>query len=558
MASSTAILRRSSLQDPGALDTIIEETKIGSNSEVSIIKYLKKQFLGKGGFARVYEFECLSNKKKYASKIIPKSSLIKERRKQKLMSEIKIHRSLNHTNIVDFEHFFEDNDNVYILLELCTNQTMTELIRRRKRLTELEVQSYMIQIISGLNYLHSKKVIHRDLKIGNLFITEKMGIKIGDFGLAAKLDFEGEKKRTVCGTPNYIAPEVLDGQAGHSYEVDVWSLGVILYTLLIGKPPFETSEVKKTYDLIKRNAYSFPDYPNISKEAKSLITQILKLDPKRRPTLSEILKHEFFYTNTSIPKLLPVSTLAVPPSEAYIKKYNRLPYYLPPQSSSETMPVQYQFSPRKTITFNTEKPGKINNSLEIDLISPVYVKKWIDYSSKYGLGYLLSNGDAGAYFNDSSKIILHPNSNTFHYIERTNNKNDTPLVYNILEYPESLHKKFTLLQRFKSYLESEPGTLSVETGTESALNYIKKWVRTKRAILFKFITKDVQVIFQDQTEVILSNQEKILTYANKEKHRTILPMNKALLSPDPEIGKRIKYTRDILNYMMTAKPMQSP
>jgi len=92
--------------------------------------------------------------------------------------------------------------------------------------------------------MQSHRVVHRDLKLGNLFLTDKMQVKVGDLGLAAKLDFEGEKRRTVCGTPNYIAPEVLDSTTGHSYEVDVWSFGVILYALIIGRPPFETPDVK--------------------------------------------------------------------------------------------------------------------------------------------------------------------------------------------------------------------------------------------------------------------------------------------------------------------------
>ena len=97
-------------------------------------------------------------------------------------------------------------------------------------------------ILLALKYLQSNRVIHRDLKLGNLFLNDKMEIKLGDFGLATKLDFEGERKRTICGTPNYIAPEIIDGKNGHSYEVDVWSLGVIMYALLVGKPPFETPE----------------------------------------------------------------------------------------------------------------------------------------------------------------------------------------------------------------------------------------------------------------------------------------------------------------------------
>ena len=92
-----------------------------------------------------------------------------------------------------------------------------------------------MQIVNALKYLQANKIIHRDLKLGNVFLGDNMTLKIGDFGLATKLDFDGEKKKTICGTPNYIAPEILESQDGHSYEVDMWSLGVIIYTLLIGK-----------------------------------------------------------------------------------------------------------------------------------------------------------------------------------------------------------------------------------------------------------------------------------------------------------------------------------
>ena len=112
-----------------------------------------------------------------------------------------------------------------------------------------------------------------------------MEVRLGDFGLATKLEFEGEKKRTICGTPNYIAPEILEGKVGHSYEVDIWSLGVIIYTLLIGKPPFETPDVKTTYKKIRMNSYSFPEHVVVSESAKNLITKILVLDPSKRPTI---------------------------------------------------------------------------------------------------------------------------------------------------------------------------------------------------------------------------------------------------------------------------------
>ena len=228
--------------DPGT--SVVEEKIIKVTGDVQTRKYFKGRLLGKGGFAKCYEFTCSENKKIFAAKVVAKSGLVKSRAKQKLISEIKIHKSLHHPQIVAFEHYFEDTENVYILLEMCQHQTLNELLKRRKRLTEIEVQCYIVQLIKALKYLHSHRVIHRDLKLGNLFLTEKMELKVGDFGLATKLDFEGERKRTVCGTPNYIAPEILDGKTGHSYEVDIWSLGVIIYTLIIGKPPFETRDVR--------------------------------------------------------------------------------------------------------------------------------------------------------------------------------------------------------------------------------------------------------------------------------------------------------------------------
>lgn len=233
----------------------------------------------------MYEITSLETKKVYAAKIIQKSTLTKSRSKQKLVSEIKIHKNLSHQNVVKFEHVFEDKENVYILLELCNNQTTNELIRRRKRLTELEIKCYLMQILNGIAYLHQNKVIHRDLKLGNLFLNDHMEVKLGDYGLATKLEFDGERKRTICGTPNYIAPEILEGKTGHSYEVDFWSVGVIVYTMLVGKPPFETTDVKTTYRRIRSCQYSWPDNIVISPAARSLVTKILQTNPLLRPTL---------------------------------------------------------------------------------------------------------------------------------------------------------------------------------------------------------------------------------------------------------------------------------
>jgi len=158
------------------------------------------------------------------------------------------------------------------------------LIKRRRRLTDLEAQCYTYQILQALKYLHSNKIIHRDLKLGNLFLSDKMEMKLGDFGLAAKLEFDSEKRHTVCGTPNYIAPEILENKGGHSYAVDIWSLGVIIYTLTVGKPPFETPDVKSTYKKIKMCAYSFPEHIPLTDSVKDIVSKIFCLDPSKRLT----------------------------------------------------------------------------------------------------------------------------------------------------------------------------------------------------------------------------------------------------------------------------------
>ena len=540
---------------------VINEKIIKITGETEIVKYLKGTFLGRGGFAKCYIFQNLNTNKITAAKIIAKSSLGKSREKQKLINEIKIHKALHHNNIVNFEHYFEDNDNVFLLLELCSNKSLNELLKRRKVLTELEVQVYVLQIIKALKYLHNHRIIHRDLKLSNLFLSENMELKVGDFGLATKLDFEGEKKRTVCGTPNYIAPEILDGKFGYSFEVDIWSLGVIIYTLIIGKPPFETDNVKETYKKIKLNKYSFPINAVISDYAKNLITDILVTDPSKRPTLDDILESDFFYMGISLPKTLNVSTLSVPPTLDYIKQY------IPNVGENGIVnKVASNFKIKKNFNLTCMSPegtARLLNDNDIENnnnnVNPsdVYVVKWVDYSSKYGLGYLLSNHNVGIYFNDLSKILCNPKGTNFLFVER--NPNDrieliTPHFFNE-DFNKEINKKVTLLNHFKKYLLEEENE-NIQTNEKYNINeknyvYVKKWMRTKQAILFRLSNKIIQVCFLDTTEIILKSDTKQITYINKKNERKNYSYNSALESEDHEMNKRLKYTKEMLAYILS-------
>ena len=273
---------------------IIEQTKRDASGRTTVKRWRKGSLLGKGAFAKCYRVTDLAVNTDWACKILQKSSLTKQRHVQKLQSEIKIHRSIFHKNVVRFEDVFEDEESVYIIMEFCPNQTMLDLVKREKRLTEADTRRYMLQTLDAVRHMHHRNVIHRDLQLGNLFLGKNNEIKIGDFGLACKLAFDGERKKTLCGTPNYIAPEVLDGENGHSFEVDVWSIGVVLYACLVGKAPFETADIKSTYKLIRANQYSFPDRLELSDGAKKLVRRILQSRPEARPTIEAILQDEWF------------------------------------------------------------------------------------------------------------------------------------------------------------------------------------------------------------------------------------------------------------------------
>ena len=205
-------------------------------------------------------------------------------------------------------------------LELCPSGSLMDLLRRRRRFTEPEARFFVVQLAGACHYMHTHQVIHRDLKLGNLFLDASMNLKVGDFGLAALIENPGERKKTVCGTPNYIAPEVLfDTANGHSFEVDTWSIGVILYTLIIGRPPFQTADVKAIYQRIRDNVYDFPPERAISSNAQHLITQILTPDPQLRPSLHEIVDHPFF-TQGPVPAYIPTSAHDMPPDFRNISK----------------------------------------------------------------------------------------------------------------------------------------------------------------------------------------------------------------------------------------------
>ena len=381
-------------------------------------KYRRKKLLGTGGFAKCFEVEKLDDHQTYAAKVIPKKSINEKRQRYKLLLEIKLHKSLVHEGIVGFRDVFEDAENIYIILEYCPMDTLKKLVKRRKRLTEFEVKVYTLQMVRAVMFIHQHNVIHRDLKLGNILISEDMHIKICDFGLSTRIRSVGEKRKTVCGTPNYIAPEVLEEQ-GHSYEVDIWSLGVIIYTLLVGKPPYEDDSVESTYDNIRNNRYSFPNL-DISEQARDLIEKILVLEPDRRLSLEDILSHEFLQPLESLETLLPKYTIAIPPHS--LRKVIR-PNMISLEQHLSTEEIQDEL-PHRSLTIDKSiiiKHSEQESSHSIDEIDfslnkrktrvikdcgfLVYVRECL--VSGGDAGFLLSNGIMGIHFErDHTSLIL--------------------------------------------------------------------------------------------------------------------------------------------------------
>lgn len=924
---------------------VIEEKRKDADGRIISYKYARGRLLGKGGFAKCYLATSIASKSIYAIKIVSKSTLVKPRARQKLHTEIKIHKTLAHENVVRFERFFEDTDHAYMLLELCANNSMSELIRKRKRLTEPETRYYIIQLISALKFLHSSCVIHRDLKLGNLFIDSDMRLKVGDFGLATRVMHVDERKKTVCGTPNYIAPEILEGKNGHSYEVDVWSTGVVFYTLLVGKPPYESTDVKSTYKRILTNTYSFPDTVNVSEYSKSIIRNVLQTRPEKRPSWDEMLQHSFFsrttaYTPLALPesamrdcpsfalddnqysscarsmspmpssqyvqdenmaptgplhknimmdkkvaanaekpsgavhiattgsydyekfdkksdpvssgfapvrrhlrssdgggsaglmeldpapatKAMPAARLAptasyrsqlpgertysqqfdiyqdskakatvssressppvgsysttvqssVPyPTQAHAPPSERMPSRLKAPTPSEALPtksmsrasrLQEQVASKsrasdscvtsdggqkKTVTmsqgsngsktqdldtlqmelehvnlehvasserggsaarleeglrcsgggnqvrlteawgmccgfdgqqqglgvgigqnvpmllgdsavsaapvkskaepvkqddldldnldynddvdFNacenahtTPMPQVMNKLKELGtletmhdvltksfanrpqdaastvprsienlpgLSAKVWVVRYVDYTSKYGLGFLLNTGSAGVYFNDSTKIVQSPDGAMFQYVERRrkNGVSAPAQMHLMTTYPPELQKKVTLLKHFRNYLldpeqkkktsgtasETDFGGMVVDAAASAdrmsresglatcfddmvsesqQLPYLKKWVRTRHAILFRLSNQTVQVVFFDQSEVLLSSEARVVTYVSKSGARSDHTLDEVLHTGRYDIAKRLKYTKDIMYRLISMPP----
>jgi serine/threonine protein kinase len=268
-------------------------TEPGGDAET----YIPGRKLGKGGFAVCFEGESLRTKKIFALKVV-KAKVEQRKMMEKFRTELQIHAKMGHPNIVEFLRAFTSDNYTYVVLELCSNGNLTDMVRARSCLSLPEVRRMLIQICGGVRYMHKRSVIHRDLKMGNVFLDEQMNIKVGDFGLAAVMADEQDRRTTLCGTPNYIAPEILSksGTRGHDNKVDTWAIGVMAYAMLVGTPPFQSKTQQEIYTKLRSLEYEWKiDCKNyIPQQAKDVVASCLNLNSAERPDMDDLVEHEFF------------------------------------------------------------------------------------------------------------------------------------------------------------------------------------------------------------------------------------------------------------------------
>jgi len=255
--------------------------------------YNIEEEIGSGSFSKVYLADNLKTKDKVAIKVIERSQLGSEEALW-LENEVTILSQIDHPNIVKWREVFEDTENIYIVLDLLAGGELFHRVLDKRVFTEKHAAAVLRPIIDAIRYCHDLDVAHRDLKLENILYETKEEdsmIKITDFSLA-KIIPDDVFAITACGTPGYVAPEILEG-SGYGKEVDYWSIGVILYTLLWGLPPFNENQNAELFEKIKTAEYSFPspEWDHVSDDAKDLISKLLVVDPEKRLTAEEILEH---------------------------------------------------------------------------------------------------------------------------------------------------------------------------------------------------------------------------------------------------------------------------
>ncbi|XP_029904502.1 serine/threonine-protein kinase MARK1 isoform X2 [Myripristis murdjan] len=259
--------------------------------------------IGKGNFAKVKLARHTLTGREVAIKIIDKTQL-NPTSLQKLFREVSVMKILNHPNIVKLFEVIETEKTLYLVMEYASGGEVFDYLVAHGRMKEKEARAKFRQIVSAVEYCHQKRIVHRDLKAENLLLDADMNIKIADFGFSNEFTV-GSKLDTFCGSPPYAAPELFQGKKYDGPEVDVWSLGVILYTLVSGSLPFDGQNLKELRERVLRGKYRIPFY--MSTDCENLLKKLLVLNPGKRGSLQQIMKDRWMNVGYEDQDLKPYS-----------------------------------------------------------------------------------------------------------------------------------------------------------------------------------------------------------------------------------------------------------
>lgn len=455
-------------------------------------KFFRRDQIGRGAFATVFAVKELKTGLSFAVKAINKNlGVNSKKRMRQVKREIKIHRELSHVNLIQFKKTFYDSNFVYLLLELALNNSLLQVQQVRVVLTEPEVRYYFAQIAAGIGYIHSKKILHRDIKLGNIFLSHDMTVKIGDFGLSI-LFADSRNHPGICGTPNYISPEVVSG-IGHSIESEIWSIGCVVYALLCGKPPFDSDSVSTTYRLIRTNDFHIP--AELSLAAQQFLRQILDSNPRDRGNLGPVTHPESllghpFMTEGYTPLHLPASAVTEPPHWGGEVSRVDTVALCEDQELEVKFPDQVRRSIRQFLTRDDDSVRGSSKMRRIDL--PVFISKWADYSNSFGFLFKLSDGNIGVRFNDGTKLGASADGKLIlSGIDENENSQNMSL----------LKKRLNNIKYYIEYVETKLQDTVVDTmkrfSTEktSSVPLMEKWVRTDSMIVMQLSSQTIQVNF---------------------------------------------------------------
>ena len=258
------------------------------------------KYIGKGAFGEVWKVTHKKTNASYVIKVINKRLISTDKLFNQINLEVEIMYTVHHPHLMQLINHYEDEDNCYLIMPFAEKGQLYTLLKKNARFDQRTSSQFISEIISAVKYLHENKIVHRDIKPENILLDENYRVKLSDFGWSNFIK-DNEMRKTYCGTPEYLSPEMIK-KIPHDFSVDIWSIGVLLFEFLAGYSPFAGENEEELFNNILHLKIKWPnDFPPL---AKNLITKILRINPKERLSLDDIINHSWFKHNPPLRPLL--------------------------------------------------------------------------------------------------------------------------------------------------------------------------------------------------------------------------------------------------------------